>query len=49
MFLLGLFLQGGNFPLYDLSTLRVMGVLQRIAICYFITTTFFIFAPRLYV
>lgn len=33
LFALGLFLNG--FPYYDLSTLRIMGVLQRIAICHF--------------
>lgn len=32
LFALGLFLNG--FPSYDLSTIRVMGVLQRIAVCY---------------
>lgn len=32
LFLLGLVLNG--FPFYDLATLRIMGVLQRIAICY---------------
>jgi predicted acyltransferase len=47
LFAMGLFLQGGNFPYFDLSTLRVMGVLQRIAICYFIVSALFIFAPRM--
>ena len=32
IFALGLFLNG--FPLFDLSTLRIPGVLQRIALCY---------------
>lgn len=32
LFALGLFLNG--FPHFDFSTLRVMGILQRIAICY---------------
>lgn len=33
LFLTGLFLNG--FPLYDLSSIRIMGVLQRISIAYF--------------
>jgi predicted acyltransferase len=33
IFALGLFLNG--FPDYDFSTIRIMGVLQRIAVCYF--------------
>src|ERR1019366_8025463 len=33
IFGLGLLLNG--FPLYDLSSIRVLGVLQRIALCYF--------------
>ena len=33
IFALGLFLSG--FPYFDFSTIRIMGVLQRIAICYF--------------
>lgn len=37
LFLIGLFLNG--FPLYDLSSLRIMGVLQRIAIAYFVAGT----------
>ncbi len=32
IFFIGLFLNG--FPYFDFSTLRIMGVLQRIAICY---------------
>lgn len=35
LFGLGLFLSG--FPFYNLSTLRIPGVLQRIAVCYFIS------------
>jgi predicted acyltransferase len=34
LFALGLFLNG--FPCYDLSTLRIFGVLQRIGLCYLI-------------
>jgi len=33
LFALGLFLSG--FPYYDFSTIRIPGVLQRIAVCYF--------------
>ncbi len=40
IFLLGLFLNG--FPYYDLSTLRIPGVLQRIAVCYLVTSLIFI-------
>jgi heparan-alpha-glucosaminide N-acetyltransferase len=36
LFILGIFLQGGNFPRYDLSSLRIPGVLQRIAVNYFV-------------
>jgi predicted acyltransferase len=34
LFLIGLVLNG--FPFYNLTTLRIMGVLQRIAICYLV-------------
>lgn len=37
IFVLGLFLNG--FPLYDLSSIRILGVLQRIAICYFMVSS----------
>jgi len=40
LFVLGLFLNG--FPYYDLSTLRIMGVLQRIALCYFFASLIFL-------
>jgi predicted acyltransferase len=40
IFALGLFLAG--FPRYDLSTLRIPGVLQRIAICYLIASVIFL-------
>src|SRR5207249_12146083 len=33
LFGLGLLLNG--FPYYDLSSIRILGVLQRIALCYF--------------
>jgi predicted acyltransferase len=40
IFLLGLFLAG--FPFYDLSVLRIPGVLQRIAVCYLIASLLFL-------
>ena len=40
LFALGIFLNG--FPFYDLSTLRIPGVLQRIAVCYCITAVIFL-------
>jgi predicted acyltransferase len=40
IFALGLFLAG--FPRYDLSTLRIPGVLQRIAVCYLIASLIFL-------
>jgi predicted acyltransferase len=40
LFLLGLILQG--FPYYDLSTIRIPGVLQRIAIVYLFASIIFL-------
>jgi predicted acyltransferase len=40
IFALGLIL--GGFPYYNLSTLRIPGVLQRIAICYFFAAIIFL-------
>jgi predicted acyltransferase len=40
LFALGLFLNG--FPYFNLSSLRVVGVLQRIAVCYFVASIIFI-------
>lgn len=40
LFALGLFLNG--FPYYNLATLRIMGVLQRIAICYFFASIIYL-------
>ncbi len=40
LFALGLFLNG--FPFNELSTLRIPGVLQRIAVCYLITSVIFL-------
>jgi predicted acyltransferase len=45
LFALGLVLAG--FPKYDLATIRVMGVLQRIALCYVAAAVLFLFTrPR---
>ena len=45
LFAFGLILAG--FPSYDLSTIRVLGVLQRIALCYVAAALLFLFtAPR---
>jgi len=41
LFALGLFLNG--FPYFNLGTIRIMGVLQRIALCYFVTSIILIF------
>ena len=40
IFALGLFLAG--FPFFDFSTIRIPGVLQRIAVCYFIASLIFL-------
>jgi predicted acyltransferase len=40
LFALGLFLSG--FPFYDLATIRIPGVLQRIAVCYFFAAVIFL-------
>lgn len=40
LFALGLFLSG--FPFFDISTLRIPGVLQRIAVCYFVAAIVFL-------
>lgn len=42
IFLIGLALNG--FPRYDLSTIRIPGVLQRIAVCYLCAAAIFLFA-----
>jgi predicted acyltransferase len=43
LFALGLFLT--NFPYFTPSTLRIPGVLQRIALCYFVAVLVFLEAP----
>ena len=46
LFLLGLLMQGGNFPTqYDLTILRIPGILQRIAFAQFVVAAFEIFIP----
>jgi len=42
IFVLGLLLNG--FPRYDLATLRIPGVLQRIAVCYLIAAAIFLYS-----
>ncbi|MDE3058894.1 MAG: DUF5009 domain-containing protein [Bacteroidota bacterium] len=42
IFLLGLILNGA--PFFDLSTIRIPGVLQRIAVCYFIVSLIVLFS-----
>jgi predicted acyltransferase len=45
LFGLGLFVNG--FPTFELATFRIMGVLQRIALCYFFASLIFLFLkPR---
>lgn len=44
LFVLGLLLNG--FPFYELSTLRIMGVLQRIALCYLAASLIFLNTSR---
>jgi predicted acyltransferase len=41
IFLIGLLLNG--FPYYNLATIRIPGVLQRIAVCYLIAASIFLF------
>src|ERR1051326_3535418 len=41
LFGLGLFLNG--FPYFNLSTIRIFGVLQRLAICYFFSAAFYLY------
>ncbi len=41
LFAVGLFLNG--YPRFDFSTLRIMNVLQRIAICYFLASIIFVY------
>jgi predicted acyltransferase len=43
LFVVGLFLNG--YPHFDFSSLRIMGILQRIAICYFLASVIFLI-PR---
>jgi predicted acyltransferase len=43
LFVVGVLLNG--YPRFDLSTLRIMNVLQRIAICYFFSSIIFVYHP----
>jgi len=40
--ILAMYLAGYNFVPYDFGTMRIMGVLQRIAVCYVITSLIFL-------
>jgi predicted acyltransferase len=44
LFALGILIHG--FPSYPLATLRIYGVLQRIAICYFVATVIYLWDRR---
>jgi predicted acyltransferase len=44
LFALGILIHG--FPSYPLATLRIYGVLQRIAICYFVSTVIYLWDRR---
>lgn len=44
LFILGILVHG--FPTYPLATLRIYGVLQRIAICYLLTTLLYLWDRR---
>jgi len=44
IFLLGMLLSG--FPTFDLATIRIPGVLQRIALCYLLGSLLYLYAPR---
>lgn len=44
IFVLGLFLNG--FPFFNLATLRIPGVLQRIGVCYFCAALVFLYCSR---
>jgi predicted acyltransferase len=44
LFCFGIIVNG--FPHFHLATLRIYGVLQRIAICYFIVSTIYLFSRR---
>ena len=45
LFLLGFLLSG--YPRFDLGTLRIMGVLQRIALCYLLLSLIVIYLPKI--
>jgi hypothetical protein len=48
LFLIGVFTQGGiDFMAYDMAHIRVMGILQRVALCYYAVALMEIFLPRL--
>ena len=46
LFLLGIF--GNGFPFFEMSHLRILGVLQRIAVCYLIVGLFYLWDKRVW-
>ena len=44
IFAIGLFLNG--FPSFDFASIRIMGVLQRIAVCYLVAGLLYLFLSR---
>ena len=51
LFALGIFIQGGvasegHFPVWDLASLRVFGVLQRIALCFTCASLLVLYVPE---
>jgi predicted acyltransferase len=46
LFLLGMLTQAGtSFPTYDLKHIRIMGILQRVSLCYLTVATVEIVSP----
>lgn len=47
LFLIGVATQGGiDFMDYNMSQIRIMGILQRVAVCYYVVALMEIFLPR---
>ena len=47
LFVLGMATQAGtDFPTYDLKYLRIMGILQRVALCYLVVAVSEILLPK---
>lgn len=46
LFVIGMLTQAGtSFPTYDLKHLRIMGILQRVSLCYLAAAVTEVFAP----